>query len=291
MAKKQQVVIVTGMSGAGKSTALDAFEDMGFEAIDNVPLPLIQPLVGFEQSSGTIPIVIGVDSRTRQFSPQRFSESIALLKRNPDVEVTVLFFECSNDTLTRRYAETRRKHPLAEDRPASDGIVRERELLAGVRIEADSIFDTTTLSGHETRLRLAKRFENSETSSLRVTVMSFGFARGVPRDADLMFDVRFLRNPHYVPELKPKTGKNTEVATYVQADEQFTGFTKRLDDLVGFLIERYKADDRSYLTIAFGCTGGKHRSVMLAERLAKQLANAAVQVNIDHRDLPEDHGN
>jgi len=286
MSEKQQVVIVTGMSGAGKSTALDAFEDMGYEAIDNVPLPLIKPLVGYEQSSGTIPVVVGVDSRTRAFSPQRFLETVDKLKHDPDIDVTILFFECSNDILARRYAETRRRHPMAEDRPASDGIVRERELLASVRLSADSIFDTTTLSGHETRLRLQNRFKPASSGGLRVTVMSFGFARGVPRDADLMFDVRFLRNPHYVPALKPKTGKDADVAAYVQADTHFSAFTERLDSMTDFLIDRYKADDRSYLTIAFGCTGGKHRSVMLAERLGKRLAMADMQVNIDHRDMP-----
>ncbi len=283
----QRVLIVTGMSGAGKTTALKAFEDMGYEAVDNLPLSLLGRLLRTGDSADEItrPIAIGVDSRTRAFDPERFLEQLAALKRRRDLDVVLLFFDCDDQSLVQRFSATRRRHPLAPDRPVQDGISREREIMGRIKAAADFVFDTTGQSGLDLKRRLTTRYSLERRDSLLLTIMSFGFSRGVPRDADLVFDVRFLRNPNYVPELKERTGKDEKVARYITEDASFTPFFDRLKDLVFFLLPRYREEGKSYLTIACGCTGGRHRSVFVAELLGRVLEDRDYHANIVHRDI------
>lgn len=290
---KQKVVIVTGMNGAGKSTALNIFEDLGYEAVDNLPLSLLTRLLktGTDQTSQheSRPIAICVDSRTRAFKASEFMTQVRDLANRRDLDISVLYFDCSDETLTRRYSETRRRHPHAMDRPVLDGIMREREIMAAVKSGADFVYDTTGQTIHDLKRRLMTRYALHEASGLAITVMSFGFSRGVPRDADLVFDVRFLRNPNYEPALKPLTGRDESVAAYVADDQNFTSFFNRLLDMTTFLLPLYQAEGKSYVTIACGCTGGRHRSVFVADLLGKALEDKGWHTNIAHRDTPFDH--
>jgi len=286
---RQRILIVTGMNGAGKTTALKAFEDLGFEAVDNLPLSLLERLVGTEDpcsaSALDRPLAIGVDSRTRAFSPSSFLAQFKSLSREPRFDVKLLFFDCNDSALAQRFSETRRRHPLALDRPVADGIAREREIMAAVKVSADDVMDTSDLTVHDLKRALGERFALGEEGRLSLTVMSFGYGRGLPRDADLIFDARFLRNPNYVAELKERTGQQEEVATYVAADESFSPFFERLRDLVAFLLPRYQREGKSYLTIAIGCTGGRHRSVFVAELLGRVLEETGYRATIRHREL------
>ncbi|MEM7568924.1 MAG: RNase adapter RapZ [Pseudomonadota bacterium] len=284
-----RLVLVTGMSGAGKSTALNVFEDLGYEAIDNLPIPLIQrllrtPDVNPDHAEGR-PLAIGVDSRTRSFTERQAQADIERLRAMPHVDLQLVYFDCSDEELTKRYSQTRRRHPLALDRPIADGIARERQHMAPLREISDVYFDTTTLNIHDLKRRLIDLFEPQRSESLTLTVMSFGFARGVPRDADLMFDMRFLRNPHYVPELRDKTGMDEPVAAYVAADKDFDAVFEQIAGLLRTLLPRYQQEGKSYLTVAIGCTGGRHRSVFTAELLSKTLEIDGYKVHISHRDV------
>ncbi|MFQ5348178.1 MAG: RNase adapter RapZ [Rhodothalassiaceae bacterium] len=284
---RQRLLVVTGMSGAGKSTALKALEDLGYEAVDNLPLGLLSRLLqtGEGGEGSARPLAIGVDSRTRAFDPRRFVAQIRALKARGDIELALLFFDCDDATLLQRFSATRRRHPLAPDRPVEDGIAREREIMREVRAAADFVFDTTGQTGHDLKRRLTTRYSLETREALLLSVMSFGFSRGVPRDADLVFDVRFLRNPNYVPELKERTGKDEQVALYVAGDPNFPSFFERLKDLVLFLLPLYREEGKSYLTIAFGCTGGQHRSVFSAELMGRVLAEHGYRASIIHRDI------
>jgi len=285
----QRIVVVTGMNGAGKTTALKAFEDLGYEAVDNLPLSLLERLVHTEDDRAAIrpdrPLAIGVDSRTRAFSADSFLAQVLSLRGRAGFDVTLLFFDCSDEDLAQRFSETRRRHPLAIDRPVADGIAREREIMAPIRARADEMFDTSGQTVHDLKRWITTRFALATEDSLALTVMSFGFGRGLPRDADLVFDVRFLRNPNYVPELKAESGKSEAVAAYVAGDEQFGRFFERLKDLVTFLLPLYEREGKSYLTVAVGCTGGRHRSVFIAELLGRVLAEAGYPASIRHRDI------
>lgn len=281
------ILIVTGMSGAGKSTALKALEDLGWETVDNLPLVLLDRLLLArhpEGVSGDRPLAVGIDSRTRGFDAAMIVDRIAAMRRAGD-DVSSLFLDCGGAELERRYAETRRRHPLAPDRPAADGIARERDLLSVLRRSADHVIDTTACNANDLRLDVRMRFADDTTAPMTLSIVSFGFARGLPRNADLVFDMRFLRNPHWDETLRPMSGLDAAVAEHVAADPAHDIALAKIVDLLAFLIPRYEAEGKAYVTVAFGCTGGRHRSVAVAERVASQLREAGFSPTVSHRDL------
>jgi UPF0042 nucleotide-binding protein len=268
------------MSGAGKSTALKALEDLGYEAVDNLPLSLLKPLL---LGPAERPLAIGVDSRTRAFDAQRL---LALIADSAAAgrPVRILFLDSSGTELVRRFSETRRRHPLAGDRPASDGIAGEREMLSDLRRAADVLIDTSDYSSNDLRRAVAARFRLGDTPRMTLTVMSFGYGRGVPRDADLMFDMRFLDNPHWQPELRPLSGTDARVQAHVEADPAFRPAFDAIMGLLALLLPGYAREGRAYVTVAFGCTGGRHRSVAVAEAAGRWLAGNGWPNTIVHRD-------
>jgi UPF0042 nucleotide-binding protein len=280
-----RVVLVTGMSGAGRSTALKVLEDLGYEAVDNLPLELIGRVLRSVQP-GDRDLAIGIDPRSRSFSPDAFNARVEAMQANPAMPTTLLFMECDDDVLRRRYTETRRRHPLAADRPAIDGIVRERQLLATVKPRADLMIDTTQLSPPDLRRILVGHFSPREDGRLTLCVMSFSFRGGLPREADLVFDMRYLDNPHWVPELKALTGLDPRVQSFIARDPDFGTTSSAILALVLPLLPRYRREGKAYLTVAFGCTGGRHRSVFLAEWLSARLREADWPVTTIHRELP-----
>jgi len=285
----KDILLVTGMSGAGKSTVLRTLEDLGWEVVDNLPLLLLDRLLsaplpeGAERSSQ--PLALGIGARTRDFDPERIVERIKKLREEHGHDIGTLFLDCSGAELERRYSETRRRHPLAMDRPASDGIARERELLAPLRRWANRLIDTTNLSANELAQQVRSTFSGEGLGEPTVSVMSFGFARGLPRNADLVFDMRFLRNPHWRADLRPGTGLDPDVSAYVADDPAYDMAMSQIESLLLVLLPRYRAEGKSYVTIAFGCTGGRHRSVHVAERVAARLRDEGFSPTVAHRDL------
>lgn len=285
-ADKRQLVIVTGLSGAGKSAALHSFEDIGYQVVDNLPLNLLEQLLEEAQTNSTpTPIAVGIDSRTLHFSPLLFAEKLDIVRQRPEIQLHVLFMDASDEVLMKRFSETRRPHPLGERQLLRAAIKQERDVMQVVRENIDGILDTSARTSAETRRIIRRRFAGGHTPELIVTFMSFGFAHGVPRDADMVLDVRFLRNPHYVDDLKPLTGRDKVVANYVRADEGFDKFVTKTEDLLGFLLPRYRDEGKAYLTIAFGCTGGRHRSVAVAETISGRCSVDGMAVNLYHREL------
>jgi RNase adapter protein RapZ len=286
LAKK--IVLVTGLSGAGKTTALKTLEDLGWEAVDNFPIRLAGPLLALPSPEGRnqpdVPLALGFDTRTRGFNTDRLIEQIKQLQKRDDLEIMMLFLDCAGIEIERRYSETRRRHPLAQDRPAIDGIAQERHLMAPLRRWADLVIDTTKLSSSALQAEIRQKFRVA-TGGMTVSVMSFGFSRGVPHNADLVFDMRFLKNPHWEPELRPQTGLDAAVAAYVSNDPEYSGALDRIRDLLLFLLPRYDAQGKAYVTIAFGCTGGRHRSVYVTEQFSQILLNAGFAPSVSHRDL------
>jgi UPF0042 nucleotide-binding protein len=279
-----QILLITGMSGAGKSSVLRALEDQGYEAVDNLPLRLLEPLVWSGQPLAR-PTAIGVDIRTRDFGIAPLEHEIDALKGDPQLDVRLIFIDCDDDILNRRFTETRRRHPLAIDRPLADGIRDERLVLRAVRARADLVIDTSGLTLADLRADIADRFAAAAVPGLNVIVVSFSYAAGLPRGADLVFDVRFLDNPHYDPALRPLTGLDGAVGERISASPGFQAFFDNLTALLLPLLPRYEEEGKSYLTIAVGCTGGRHRSVYLAERLAAEVRGSGVPVTVRHRDL------
>ena len=273
------VLLVTGLSGAGKSTALKALEDLGYEAVDNLPLSLLRPLL----RGDTGRLAIGIDARTRAFTPEKVLETVAACAAEGR-SIRILYLDCNDAELIRRFSETRRRHPLAQDRPAIDGIGLERELLAELHRAADVVIDTSDLGLNDLRHAIAVRFARPGNRPFTLTVISFGYARGVPRDADLVFDMRFLRNPHWVPELRPLTGTDPAVRRYVLDDPEFHPAFQSMLGLLSQLLPGYAKEGRAYLTIAFGCTGGKHRSVATADAMGAALRQAGWPNMVVHRD-------
>ena len=276
-----RLVVVTGMSGAGRSTALRALEDLGYEAVDNLPLALLPAAVA---GAAEAAMAVGIDVRTRGFSPAQLVAALDAVNaaQHP---VTIVFLDAEDELIRRRYTETRRRHPLAGDRLPSDGIRTERERLSALRERADLVIDTSALSPGELRQMLARRFALDAAPGVAVFVRSFAYRKGLPPDADLVFDVRFLENPHYDPALRPLTGLDEAVGRRVAADSGFAPFFSRLTDLLGPLLPRYAHEGKTYLTIGIGCTGGRHRSVYVAERLAEWLRQEGQRVTVAHRDL------
>lgn len=274
------VFLVTGMAGAGRSTALAAFEDSGYEAVDNLPLALLHHLL---DDAADRPLAIGIDSRTRSFDADAVLARVAALSgtRRP---IRILFLDCAGHELVRRFSETRRRHPLASDRPAGDGIAREREMLEALRRAADVVIDTTDYSSNDLRRAIATRFQPTASRGLTLTIMSFGYARGVPRDADLVFDMRFLKNPHWVAALRPLTGTDPAVAAHISSDPQYQPAFDAIMDLLAMLLPGYSREGRAYVTVAFGCTGGRHRSVAVAEAASNRLGSRGWSNAVVHRD-------
>jgi RNase adaptor protein for sRNA GlmZ degradation len=282
-AGRQRVVLVTGLSGAGRSTALKILEDLGYEAIDNLPLDFLTRIVGNAELER--PIAIAVDIRTRHFAAQHLLRELDRLEANDRLETELLFLDCEDDVLVRRFAETRRRHPLAEGRPVADGISAERRLVTPLRSRAQHVVDTTSLTPGGLRQVLTAQLGLENTTGMLTFVTSFSYREGIPREADLVFDVRFLKNPHYEPELRPLSGQDKGVVDYIGSDEAFEPFLEGLTSLLAPLLPLYEAQGRSYLKIAMGCTGGRHRSVALAECLAQWLRSEGRVVTLHHRDM------
>ena len=278
-----QIVIVTGPSGAGRSTAINALEDVGFEAIDNLPLSLIPRLLDGPPLARSV--ALGVDVRNRDFTTKALMKLIDELPEQTDAEVILLYLNAREDVLIRRYSETRRPHPMAPNESLQDGIHRERELLGAIQSRSDAVIDTSDLSPHELRDEVSKLFAAEGDGGLSVLLNSFSYKRGVPHGVDMAFDCRFLRNPHWNPELRELIGKDKRVEEYVTADERFRPFFDKIMDLTDLLLPAFHDEGKSYLTIGLGCTGGKHRSVAVAEMMGKALANKGWQVSIRHREL------
>ena len=279
--RPRPVVLVSGLSGAGKGSILRVLEDLGFETVDNPPLHTLEELVG----DGDRPLAAGVDTRTRGFSPETVLLALERLRLRPNLAATLVYATAEDATLLRRYTETRRRHPLAPSGRVADGIARERALMEPLRNRADLLLDTTDLPSPELRRLVERRFRPDGAPGLFILVQSFAYPRGLPRDADLVFDLRFLRNPHYDPVLRPLTGLDRAVAAYVEADLDFPAFWSRLTGFLDPLLPRYVAEGKKYLTVALGCTGGRHRSVLVAERLTAHLHRSGWQADANHREL------
>ncbi|PIE09556.1 MAG: RNase adapter RapZ [Rhodobacterales bacterium] len=280
---------MTGASGAGRSTALRALEDLGYEVIDNLPQRLLPHLL---QASGPDrPLAIGVDVRNRDFDPRELLAQRARLDGHTEWRPQILFLDCRADILVRRYSETRRRHPLGGNLTAQQAIESEIVMTQELRDGADYLIDTSDLTVHNLRAEVERLFAPEGGRALSVQVQSFSYKRGLPRGLDLVFDVRFLRNPHWVEALRPGDGRDPAVAEYVAGDPLFEPFFSRVADLTALLLPAYKAEGKTYLSIGFGCSGGRHRSVTLAEAMAKTLADQGWQVSIRHRELERaDHG-
>ncbi|WP_240330676.1 RNase adapter RapZ [Sphingorhabdus sp. Alg239-R122] len=285
----QNIMLVTGLSGAGKSTALRTLEDLGWEAVDNFPIRLLGRLLETPLPAATgirhAPLAIGFDSRTRGFDPEAIIRKVESLNSKTHLSISTLYLDCSGAELERRYNETRRPHPLAKDRLASNGIALEREMMQPLRDWAEHIMDTTAFAANELQQAIREQFMLEEDRQPTLTITSFGFARGMPPVADLVFDMRFLRNPHWDSQLRPLTGQDKAVGEYVRQDKAFEEAYCRILDLISFLLPRYAAQGKAYVNIAFGCTGGRHRSVFTAEQMAKDLRDAGFSPTISHRNL------
>ena len=286
-AKPTRILHVTGMSGAGQSTALKALEDAGWETVDNLPLSLLNHLLAAPLPAGTDerrPLAVGLDSRTRGFGAERIVGQIKRIGKERGHAIETLYLECQTHELLRRYSETRRRHPLAPDRPVADGIAEEREMMAPLKRWADHMIDTTDIGANLLRQQIRDRF-GAGGDAATLTVQSFGFARGLPRNADLVFDMRFLRNPHWEPTLRERTGLDPAVAEHIAGDPAYADALERIEELLVALLPRYQAEGQAYVSVAFGCTGGRHRSVHVAERVAARLRAAGFSPTLDHRDL------
>ena len=284
-AQPRPFVLVTGLSGAGKASILRVLEDLGFETVDNPPLSILEALV----REGDGPIAAGIDTRTRGFGAAGALAAMARLRQIPEIAPSLVFATAEEEVLLRRYTETRRRHPLAPGGPlgnrVQDGIAREAALLAPLREAADLLLDTSYLPLPELRRIIETRFRPEGAPGLNINLKSFGYPKGLPREADLVFDLRFLANPHYDALLKPLTGRDPAVAEYVAADPDFPAFWARLVGFIEPLLPRYVAEGKKYLTIALGCTGGRHRSVFVVEKLAAHLRPQGWRVDVAHREL------
>lgn len=280
---EHRVVLVTGPSGAGRSTAIHALEDLGYEVIDNLPLSLVPRVI--EGESLGRPIALGLDARNRDFNATALIELIDRLHVDPCISLSVIYLDCAEDELIRRYSQTRRRHPMAPDGTPLTGIGREVDLLAPIRARADHLIATTEMSPHDLRAEIAQWFGSTESAGLAVSIQSFSYKRGVPRGIDMVFDCRFLRNPHWVAALRALDGRDTAVFDHIATDPRFAEFIAKVTDLILFLLPAQMDEGKTHLAIGFGCTGGQHRSVAVAELIATSLANAGWPVAKRHREL------
>jgi RNase adapter protein RapZ len=278
-----RVVCVTGPSGAGRSTAINALEDLGYEAIANMPLALVPRL--FEGTPLWRPVALGIDARTRGFSVEGFLDLADSLDRDPRIMFSLLYLDCTVEGLLRRYSETRRRHPAAPAEHPAQGIAHELGLLEPIRQRADFLINTAEMTPHDLRAEVGRWFARGENTGLAVSVHSFSYKRGMPRGLDMVFDCRFLRNPYWEDALRDRDGRDPEVADYVSSDPRFEPFLERLYGLTELLLPAHAEEGKAHLAIGFGCTGGQHRSVMMAETLAETLAQAGWQVSKRHREL------
>lgn len=281
------IVIVSGPAGSGRSTAIRALEDLGFEAIDNLPLSFLPRLF---VSPVTRPVVVGIDPRNREFAMDRLMAAMTEIEQAVGQAPVLVYLDCDAQTLVQRYSETRRRHPLSPNESPLVGIEREIALLAPLRERADVLIDTRTMTPHDLKAELSRQFGDEVRSGLAITLQSFSYKRGLPRGADMVIDVRFLKNPHWVANLRPLDGRDPRVSAFVEDDPDYAGFYARLEDLLSFLLPAYRAEGKSYFSVCIGCTGGKHRSVALVEALAKTLAAKGWQVSIRHRELERTAG-
>lgn len=288
----QRVVIITGMSGSGKSTVMRALEDVGFFCIDNLPVPLLPKVLELASGRGegmaSQPYAFVVDMRAAEFLDGAGEVIDQLLSEG--VQVQVIFLEADDDTLVRRYSETRRRHPMSEGGTVRDGIARERARLTPLRARADLLIDTTAHTVHSLKALIQEQVAVSSSTKLSITMMSFGFKYGLPSECDLVFDVRFLPNPYFVEELRPRTGEDVEVANYVLGFPQTNDFMSLFLKMAEFLLPQYEREGKSYVTIGIGCTGGKHRSVAVSRALARRLLGKGWAVDVRHRDARRSGG-
>lgn len=282
-ARQQRVVLVTGPSGAGRSTAIRALEDLGFEVIDNLPLSLVPRLL--DGLTRPTPVALGLDTRNRDFSAATVIDLIDRLTRDPAYACEVLFLDCGTERLEARYNETRRRHPLSGEGTPGDAIRIEQGLLTTIRSRADVLIDTTDLSPHDLRAEIGRFFDAREGAGLTLSVQSFSYKRGTPRGIDMMFDCRFLANPHWVDTLRPFDGRDPQVRSFVMSDPRYAEFFERVRDLILFALPAQVEEGKSHLAIGFGCTGGQHRSVTITENIADALAQAGWPVSKRHREL------
>lgn len=282
---RQRILIVTGLSGAGKTTALKTFEDLGWEVVDNLPVRLLDRLLDVapaEHAPDDRPLALGLGSATRGFDGARVLAEII----RPHRRVEMLFLDCAEAVLEQRFSATRHRHPLASDQPVAFGIALDRTLMAPLREAADHLVDTSVLNTNALQAELRLRFGGTATQgATTLAVTSFAFSRGVPSGADLVFDMRFLRNPHWDDALRPLTGLDAGVAAHIAQDPAYAEAMERIDGLLALLLPRYVGEGKSYVTVAFGCTGGKHRSVHAAERVAARLRDDGFSLTVEHRDL------
>ena len=281
---ENHLILVTGMSGAGKSVALKTLEDIGFEAMDNIPLSILPHLITAKNDEPRY-LAVGVDIRNRDFFQEDIIKRIHKLKQYPDWKVTLLFLDCDDEILQRRFTETRRKHPVSADRLVTDGIAHERTMLSDLQGHADLVVDSSSFTLADMRQWIKGHFSTGNNLTFSIIVTSFSFRNGLPREADLVFDVRFLKNPHYDPQLQELTGKDSKVADYIMSDEHYPTFFSNLTNLLLPLLPRYQQEGKSYLTIAIGCTGGKHRSVFIARELGELLERKGFSIDVRHREL------
>jgi RNase adapter protein RapZ len=291
MSQPSRILFVTGLSGAGRTTVLKTLEDIGWETVDNLPLGLLDRLLSSPPAEGAPdgqrPLAIGIDSRTRGFDAAAILRRIGRLREGAG-DAETMFLDAADTVLTQRFSATRRRHPLALDRPAEDGIAQERALLKPLRDAADHLIDTSETTSDALQREIRRRFgDGDDAAAPTLVIASFSYKRGLPRDADLVLDMRFLRNPFWDPELRPFSGRDTKVSAYVAADPAYADATDQIERLLLTLLPRYREQGKSYVTVAFGCTGGRHRSVHVAELMGKRLRAAGFSPTIAHRDLAE----
>ncbi|WP_413627537.1 RNase adapter RapZ [Fructilactobacillus vespulae] len=290
MVKDEQLVIITGMSGAGKSCAIQTFEDLGYFCVDNLPPNLVYKFTELLRTSSEInKVALVIDSRAPG-SGKDVVDTLVKISTNNNKNESVIFLDASTAKIVSRYEETRRDHPLARNGRLVDGIEKERQLLRDVRTKANLVIDTTKLTNKQLKEEIINQYENSRSETFHVELMSFGFKYGLPIDADMLFDVRFINNPYYVAELRNQTGKDQPVYDYVMKQDAAEEFFAKLDDLVKFEIPLVKHSSKASETIAIGCTGGQHRSVAMTERLAASLREQGIRVNVTHRDIDRHKG-